>query len=479
MISRVGEHMGQLRLFIECTQTYFNGGNSGIQRVARNIANHTRNLSHPECEVIPIIWAGYGFAKIGCELTCHEHPVVKLRNWILGKRRTHLRLSPLSGALPSNYPTPQTHQRSTTSQFLLDASMRAAKTFSYTFERLAYCIARIHFGAKIEFREGDTVLLIDATWGFPRMIDSLYRAQKEHGIKVAPMLHDLFPLTHPETCDDMTVHVFRRWFHQSVPEADFFITNSKATGNSFARYLEQHPELRTAPVVLDSFRLGAELDLLKTIDASPITALPIFPGAGRSVLSIGTIEPRKNHGLILDAFDLMRSHGTDVSLLLIGKVGWKSDAIMKRLRDHPDWNTRLFHLADASDALLAEAIERSDCIVCASIAEGFGLPVVESLMRGKEVFASDIEAFREIAGDRCHFFSPDNPGELSTKLLRWFESGAPRLRSDPDCSFRWPNWRSSSEELIDKALGLIRRVDNRGFPPDEIERHPMASGKPG
>ena len=60
-------------------------------------------------------------------------------------------------------------------------------------------------------------------------------------------------------------------------------------------------------MLIDSFRLGAELDLLKTSDARPTSPLPVFKQTGRSLLSIGTIEPRKNHGLILDAFDQLRS----------------------------------------------------------------------------------------------------------------------------------------------------------------------------
>lgn len=458
--------MMKKRIFIECTQTYFRGGNSGIQRVVRNVANQAMHLKHPKCEVIPIIWVGYGFTRVRTKLTGREHVLVRFRNWVRGKRHKRIKwpfvaslvraakflLRPLKGFLPL--------------RLVRDVASWIADSFAILIAWLGYQIARLVFGPTIQFRKGDAVLLIDSTWSLPRMLDALFEAQKEHGIKVAPMLHDLFPLTLPETCEEITIKYYRSWFHKIVPAADFFITNSKSTGRSLERFLEENQDIRSLPVLHESFRLGAELDLIKKGIKDRELLKPIFAAPGRAILSVGTIEPRKNHHFLLDVFDTLRAQGSNVTLFLVGRVGWKSESVIERIQNHPELNTRLFHFANASDSVLAGALDRAECIVCASIAEGFGLPVVEGLMRGKDVFASDIEVFREIAADRCHFFSLEDPSELANKLLRWFESKERLAHSSPTGGFRWLTWRESSEELIDKTVNLMRRIrlDGRSAP---------------
>jgi alpha-1,2-rhamnosyltransferase len=107
--------------------------------------------------------------------------------------------------------------------------------------------------------------------------------------------------------------------------------------------------------------------------------------------------------------------------------------------------------------VLAEAIERCDCLVCPSIAEGFGLPVVEGLMRGNQVFASDIEVFREVGGEHCRYFSLSDPTDLADQLEKWFIE-KDRSPNAPRTDFQWPNWKQSAEELI-----AITRSTARGL----------------
>ncbi|MFN5466776.1 MAG: glycosyltransferase family 4 protein [Pirellulaceae bacterium] len=456
--------MQEQRILIECTQTFFRGGNSGIQRVARNIANQALHLKHPNSQIVPVIWVGYGFCAVRNKVGTGVHYLLRLRDWINEKRGGSpgrlISLLIRILKLPLKLLRPLRPWRGIWDKMIRDIK---ASLIGIGYG-LGYLAVRFLFGPILKLRQGDTVLLIDSTWGAPDMLESLFQAQREHGVKVAPMLHDLFPLTMPETCEAITVEYYTRWFHRVVPRADFFVTNSKATGTSLERYLEQHPEIRALPVLHHPFRLGAELDLLQRDRKDPEEIQPLWETPGRAILAIGTIEPRKNHRFLLDVFDLLRARGVDVSLILIGRFGWKSQDVVDRIQSHPDLNTRLLHLFNASDAVLAEAIARADCLVCASVAEGFGLPVVEGLMRGNEVFASDIEVFREIGEGKCHFFRLDDPTDLADQLERWFIE-KDRMISQRDRSpFSWPNWKESAEELVSVTLSLLQKkggVDSR------------------
>jgi len=456
--------MQEQRILIECTQTFFRGGNSGIQRVARNIANQATHLKHPDCQIIPVIWVGYGFCAMRAKVGTEVHYLLRLRKWIDEKRHGSpgrlfsLMIRVLK--LPLKLLRPLRPWRG-----IWDKMIRDLKTFFIgLFYGLGYFVIRLLLGPILTLRPGDTVLLVDSTWGAPDMLESLFKAQQEHGVKVVPLMHDLFPLTMPETCEAITIEYYTRWFHEVVPRADFFITNSKATGISLERYLQQHPDIRSFPVVYATCRLGAELDLVQRDQKNPEEIRPLWETPGRAILSIATIEPRKNHHFLLDVFDLLRSRDVDVSLILIGRIGWKSQEVIDRIQRHPDLNTRLLHLFNASDTVLAEAIARADALVCASLAEGFGLPLVEVLMRGKEVFASDIEVFREIGEGRCHFFRLDDPTDLADQLQQWFVEKDQLIRGSDRPAFQWPNWRESAEELVEATLSTLRKMREENSP---------------
>ncbi|MDP4917928.1 MAG: hypothetical protein NWR12_09415, partial [Haliea sp.] len=70
-----------VRIFIECTHTYFAGGDGGIRRVARNLANQHRSASSENVTLLPIVWAGRGFFAPRRSLTTGSHPLFKLRDW--------------------------------------------------------------------------------------------------------------------------------------------------------------------------------------------------------------------------------------------------------------------------------------------------------------------------------------------------------------------------------------------------------------
>jgi alpha-1,2-rhamnosyltransferase len=322
--------------------------------------------------------------------------------------------------------------------------------------------AMLLFGHFVKFRPGDTLVMVDSTWRSQSMLDALFKAQCNQGLIIGVMFHDLFPLTLPDTCEEITSKGFVSWFEQVVTRADFFVTNSESTRESLASYLAENRDVRPNPYVSNSFRLGAELDLVDSESRPSPSVQPLWDAPGRAMLCIGTIEPRKNHMYLLDVFDIMRDRGENVSLIILGRPGWKNEAILDRIRSHKDFGTRLLHLKDASDRDLEEAIERADCLVCPSIAEGFGLPVVEGLMHGLKVFASDIGVYREIGGENCSFFDLNDPLSLVSQLTDWFGFLQEGKLNEAD-DFSWPDWEESTREFLERTLDLAAQSQQNNF----------------
>lgn len=107
---------------------------------------------------------------------------------------------------------------------------------------------------------------------------------------------------------------------------------------------------------------------------------------------------------MVTAFESLWSAGEDVSLVLVGKLGWAEDALAERIRDNPRCGERLFWLEGTSDSELEAVYRSSDCLIAASEGEGFGLPLIEAAQHGKPIIARDIPVFGEVAGDHAYYF---------------------------------------------------------------------------
>jgi len=440
------------RIFVECTQTFFKGGNSGIQRVVRNLANNGRKISRDDVEVYPLVWMKFGFCRPARMIDEKVHFLVVFKDRTT--RYYHAAVRRLSAVYAPRF-VKKTF-RFLIRKLKLRKRKRSFKELPFWVKGFLLVPLKLLVGSFVTFRSGDIVVLVDSTWKSPLMLEALFNAQREREVVVGAMIHDLFPLLMPENCEEVTVSGFTAWFNRIAPMMDFFVTNSEATKKSLAAYFDLHPELKPDALVCGSFRLGAELDMVAGKVENSEHLQPIWDTPGRAILAVGTIEPRKNYSYLLDAFDILRTRDVDVSLIIVGRPGWKNADVIHRIWSHPDFESRLLHLADASDRDLAEAIERADCLVCPSIAEGFGLPVVEGLMRGLPVFASDIPVFHESGDGYCQFFNLDSPDSLVRLLENWFAEiaiGGPPAKTK---LFSWADWKESTEEFLSLVLNLAK-----------------------
>jgi glycosyltransferase involved in cell wall biosynthesis len=453
----------QRRVFIECTHTYLVGGSSGIRRVARNLANAHAEASSDEVQLLPLVWAGRGFLQPKRPLTEAPHPIMVLglaATRAIGAVARWPLLAPLKSLLKGAVHRLQqclrggrgSQEESGEAQPTAQGPAHGrggSEAFYRVFGLLLWPLGCL-FVKRVRFCPGDVVVLVDSTWDCPAMLEALFAARQREGIKVGAMLHDLFPLTLPHMCQASTVAGYTGWFAHITRGVDFFITNSAATTETLQTYLQQAGPASALDLPAGHFRLGAELQRQAPTltEPNPLQALPGFV-----VLAVGTIEPRKNYQVILDALDLLWDKH-DVSLVIVGRPGWHSESFLARLSQHPQVGARLLHLDDADDATLAACYQRADALVCASWAEGFGLPIVEGMSHGAPVLASDIAVFREVGGAACHYFAPDQPQELAAQLeplLQQWQQGAP-VRHKP--SHLAIDWRESAIQFRDEVERL-------------------------
>lgn len=134
------------------------------------------------------------------------------------------------------------------------------------------------------------------------------------------------------------------------------------------------------------------------------------------ILSLATIEPRKNYQGLIRAWSRLRiKTGKDIKLVIIGKPGWEFDAIINDMKAYVS-SGDLLHLQGVAQDELAYWYTAAQCFAFPSVAEGFGLPPIEAMQCGTPVMASDIPAHRYSCGDAALFCDPYDPADMTDKL---------------------------------------------------------------
>jgi glycosyltransferase involved in cell wall biosynthesis len=217
-------------------------------------------------------------------------------------------------------------------------------------------------------------------------------------------VHDLQPLIRPS--------LFTRWpraqLRASIPvvkRAARVVTHSEATREAIVERLGVPPDrVVTAP-------LGVSAGFGPTDPTRALTRLGI---EGRYLLSVGTLEPRKNLPTTLRAYRRVAATAPDVRLIVVGPRGWHNNEFDSLIARSPG----VMVTGYLPDADLAALYSGTACFVYPSLGEGFGLPVLEAMACGAPIVASDRTSLPEVVGDAGLLTDAEDDEEMSDAILR-------------------------------------------------------------
>ena len=256
-------------------------------------------------------------------------------------------------------------------------------------------------------RFGDAATYVVASHsGLPQRDGYLDRFDPGRRMRRLAYIHDLIPLDYPEYQTPRSREIFRRYLAELAKGPVSFAVNSADTGARLAAYAAAQG-WKTAPPVAAIPQLEAGADVGAPLPAS---LAPVF-AKGPVFTVLGTIEPRKNHLLLLTLWRQMAEAGEAPQLLVIGKRGWMNDNIVALLDDCAAIQPYVTEANDLTDGEIAAVLKASRAMLFPSFAEGLGIPMLEANAAGLPVIASDLPALREIAAPGAVFLNPlDGPG---------------------------------------------------------------------
>ena len=307
----------------------------------------------------------------------------------------------------------------------------------------------------ITYSPDDIFLPLDLNHHVPRVHRHFLQDMCQNGVDVRFVVYDLLPIQFPEFWEPQhSVHLVVTEWLSVITSLSGAICISKAVADDLTEWVKQNGAKRRRPFKIDWFHLGADVD-----HSSPTSGLPmdaeVTLGQLRdrpTFLMVGTLEPRKGHAQVLDAFEQLWQSGNDINLVIVGKQGWLVDDLVARLRAHPELNKHLFWLEGISDEYLEKVYAASTCLIAASYGEGFGLPLIEAAQHKLPIIARDIPVFREVAGEHAFYFDAADAQGLAASIQQWLAlyGNAAHPRSD---KMPWLTWKQSARRLQDILLG--------------------------
>jgi glycosyltransferase involved in cell wall biosynthesis len=272
------------------------------------------------------------------------------------------------------------------------------------------------------------------------------------GVKVYFVVYDLLPVQFPKYFTPSSRDFHERWL-RALSRFDGVVCISKTIASEYQDWLSLNNIPTASNFKIQHFHLGADINNSAPTRGLPDNALDVVARFQKhpTFLMVGTLEPRKGYGLILDAFTELWSKGREFNLVIVGKVGWNIDLFARRLREHPEQGCRLSWFEGVSDEYLELLYSASDCLIAASEGEGFGLPIIEAGQHGIALLVRDIPVFREVAGGYATYFSGCSVLDTAEQIDGWVRGFAlsQQIKSD---GIQYNTWEQSVSQLKSAIL---------------------------
>jgi glycosyltransferase involved in cell wall biosynthesis len=256
----------------------------------------------------------------------------------------------------------------------------------------------------------------------------------------------------PQYFSPGSAEAFAHWL-EVVEEGDGAVCVSKATADDLADWLDKNSAGRVRPFKISVAHNGANSDkkhMAQGLRPHARATLDQLSGSS-NFLMVGTIEPRKGHVQVLDAFENLWSRGVNVNLILVGKQGWMVEDLIERLRQHPELNKKIYWLEGINDAELDAVYAGSTCLIAASYGEGFGLPLIEAAQHKLPMIARDIPVFREVAGEHAFYFNALVPEKLAQSVEQWLDLNTKKQHPRSD-AMPWHTWKQSAKKFLEALM---------------------------
>ncbi len=282
---------------------------------------------------------------------------------------------------------------------------------------------------------------IDVIWNSPLKRALLYPKLNANNFKIVNFIYDLIPVKFSHFFYEKTKNNFAPFLDAVCNYSDLVLLDSNCAKDDFYNYTRQSRDIKTSVVYLGS-------DFSQHLQNSKISYNEIM--SKKYILFVGTIEPRKEQQLLLNAFETLHQSISDLYLVFIGRRGWNVENFLKTLDNHPLRNKYIFYFEEIDDSTLHCFYHKAFLVTYLSQYEGFGLPVVESLSAGIPTIVSKNSSLVEIGKDFVEYIQNSSLTELVNIISHYYQDSAAykERRNYIQNYYKPPSWDDTYQKII-------------------------------
>jgi glycosyltransferase involved in cell wall biosynthesis len=274
-------------------------------------------------------------------------------------------------------------------------------------------------------------------------------ARQRTGLRRVLLCYDIIPILFPQWYTPADAAIFRRYYARAFATADRIIFNAGSNERDARNYCRSLgfdlADTRIVP-------LGSDLPIAGGRDG----ALPAGLEPGRFAVYVSTVEPRKNHQMLVAAWRRLKADGVidarRFKLVFVGREGWMMKSFFAELAADPAFGSSILHLEGLTDDTIRALYAEAAFSLYPSIYEGYGLPPIESMLAGTPVIASSGGAIPEVVGDAGRCLDPGDAEAWYGEIRKMIEDEAYRRgAAERARAFRPTSWREAGERFFAAA----------------------------
>jgi glycosyltransferase involved in cell wall biosynthesis len=237
-------------------------------------------------------------------------------------------------------------------------------------------------------------------------------------IKTVAVIHDLAVHKFPTQFTYKDWLLLQTFSAYTARYADQIIAVSKATAKDIAKYYGRTDGVHVIHHGVDhkQFRPPFDNERTKSWELLKNTYSEL---SAPFILYVGQIQPRKNIERLINAFEIIHQHNTDLQLVIAGAHGWLQKPILKRIKESKK-SQSIHALGRVSNEILLALYWNAELFVMPSLYEGFGMPILEAMAAGCPVVTSNVSAMPEVAGDGAIYVDPFEVESMAQGMMQAF-----------------------------------------------------------
>lgn len=427
-------------LFVDVTQlVHWQGFVAGIPRVMYELSR--RFTSDDSATVRYVSWVKEVNAY--CEIDFFD--TMRRRNSEGGI--TYVRTNETKGATVQSLD----HMRKSPKRLMKGAAKRIVRKLGFEsspmFERLKSDMARRDAESfkKISFSTNDSVFIPWGEWWDQNFLTMLEQAVASKNVKIIPVIHDVLPFTQTPQFSGHSTDSLMEYCRRIVPISSLVLCVSKSTRDDLQGWFtRQHIK---APR-MEVFRLGEDFEFALAKEPNDDNFITARVADDDYLLCVGTFEAKKNHTLLYYVYKLARARNIELpKLVIVGRKGWKTEHLYDFMTEDPEVKDKFVFLHNASDENLSWLYDHALGTVFPSFAEGWGIPIAESVARGVPCACSNTTSMTEIAEEYVKHFSPASTDECLAAILEIIKPDIQKKMRSKNSKYEQTTWDDTFKQV--------------------------------